>query len=258
VRATAIAVALLFGRAAAALEVGVEGTAFRVVDDSGRVLAQEELVGITLTIADPAGTAMAVRIDGVEPDPVDPEITLYTLSRQDPATGEWENACPPGPDGRRQAFPLAGRWTTSGEHVPDATGFNLTCTAGAIGKCVRFGYKPWRRLPDGTTLWDHHQACVRMMRADYCGDGRSFTRDGTLIAFHDRLGIQKGEPAPGMRFEAGWGKDGAVCVARVRIPENATLEALARRCPGRLLGRTGPACTEATTDAPEVLLRNRS
>jgi hypothetical protein len=259
VRATAIAVAaLLLGRAAAALEVGVEGTAFRVVDDSGRVLAQEELIGLVLTLADPEGQAMAVRIDGVEADPRDPEITLYTLSTRDPASGQWQNACAPGPDGRRQGFPLAGRWTLSGEHVPDALAFNLTCTAGAIGKCVRFGYKPWRRLPDGTTLRDHHQACVRMMRADYCGDGRSFTRDGTLIDLYDRLGIQKDEPAPGMRFEAGWAKDGAVCIARVRIPENATLEALERLCPARLAGRTGAACSEVTTDGPEVLLRNRS
>ena len=28
---------------------------------------------------------------------------------------------------------------------------------------------------------DHHQACVRMVRADYCGDGRSWTVNGRRV-----------------------------------------------------------------------------
>ena len=28
----------------------------------------------------------------------------------------------------------------------------LTCTGGAEGKCVRFGYRPWETLPDGTPM----------------------------------------------------------------------------------------------------------
>ena len=98
-----------------------------------------------------------------------------------------------------------------------------------------------------------------MMRADYCGDGQGFTRDGTLIDLYDRLGIQKDEPGPGMRFEAGWGKDGATCVARVRIPENVTLEELARRCPARLADRLGASCTEDEAGrSPATLLFNKS
>jgi hypothetical protein len=98
-----------------------------------------------------------------------------------------------------------------------------------------------------------------MVRADYCGDGHSFTRDGTLIDLYDRLGIQKDEPGPGMRFEAGWGKDGATCVARVRIPENVNLDELARRCPARLADRLGASCTEdEARRSPASLLFNKS
>ena len=62
-----------------------------------------------------------------------------------------------------------------------------------------------------------------------------------------------------MRFEAGWGADGATCVARVRIPENATLERLVARCPGRLAGRVGAACTEGEARrSPATLLLNKS
>ena len=69
----------------------------------------------------------------------------------------------------------------------DQNAFALICTGGAIGKCVRWGYKPWRSGPDGVALWDYHQACVRMVRADYGGDGVGHTRDNTPVDVFDRL-----------------------------------------------------------------------
>jgi hypothetical protein len=246
---------------AAIVGVEVQGTAFQVRLADSRALGPRELAGAILEAADEAGRPLTVRVDAVTPDPRDPagEVLLYRMMALG-ADGAWRELCGPDPRGERWAFPLAGRWTASGEHRPAGPGvFNVTCSSGAVGKCVRFGYKPWATGPDGTPLWAHHQACVRMMRADYCGDGTSFTRDGTLIDLYDRLGIQRDEPGPGMRFEAGWGADGATCVARVRIPENATLEGLARRCPGRLAGRVGAVCTEEEARrSPATLLLNRS
>ncbi len=246
---------------AAVVGVEVHGTTFQVRLADGRALGPRELVGATLAAADEAGRSLTVRVDAVTPDPRDPagEVLLYQMMALG-ADGAWRELCDPDPAGERWAFPLAGRWTASGEHLPAAPGvFNVTCSSGAVGKCVRFGYKPWATGPDGTLLWAHHQACVRMMRADYCGDGRSFTRDGTLIDLYDRLGLQRDEPGPGMRFEAGWGADGATCVARVRIPENATLEGLARRCPGRLAEKVGAACTEEEARRSHAtLLLNKS
>jgi hypothetical protein len=63
-----------------------------------------------------------------------------------------------------------------------------------------------------------------------------------------------------MRFEAAWGSQGAVCVARPRVPDLLAPEALEGLCPGRLGGRTGPAtCTEEGARAtPGVLLFNKS
>src|SRR5262249_52952547 len=132
--------------------------------------------------------------------------------------------------------------------------FSLTCTSGAQGKCVRFGYKPWKQAPDGTSLWDHHQACTRLLRADYCGDGTAHTRDGTMVDLYDRYAIQAEEPLPGMSFAAAWDAAGAVGVRRPRIPALISLEALARACP-RLASRLGEACSE---DEPHALLFDRS
>jgi hypothetical protein len=60
---------------------------------------------------------------------------------------------------------------------------------------------------------------VRLVRADYCGDGIGHTRDGTPIDIFDAIGIQHDEPAPGMTFEAAWRADGAVCVRHTRLPD---------------------------------------
>ena len=121
-----------------------------------------------------------------------------------------------------------------------------------------FGYHPWEKR-DGVPMRDLHRACMHMLRADYGGDDRPTTRNGIKINLYDRFGIQSVDPAPGMRFEAAWGPDGAVCVAHPRIADNVTLEELASRFP-RLRGRLGPqACYEdAVRSDPAALIFNQS
>jgi hypothetical protein len=65
---------------------------------------------------------------------------------------------------------------------------------------------------------DYHQACTRMTRADYCGDGSSFTKDGTLIDMSDALGVESFETESRADFapEASWGPTGATCVSKTR------------------------------------------
>ena len=41
----------------------------------------------------------------------------------------------------------------------------LTCSSGAIGKCIRLGYRPWARLPDVASLAPFHAACTHTVRA---------------------------------------------------------------------------------------------
>jgi hypothetical protein len=206
----------------------VSGTEF-VVSDDGRQLTQDEIVGLELSVTDEAGNMAEFRIEGSQVDLSDPEIRLYDVSVKDTRNGEWRRFCQPGPDGIAMAFPLGGSWTPNGHHE-DNTTFTLTCTAGAIGKCVRFGYKPWKMAPSGVSLWAYHEACTRMVRADYCGDGRSWTKDGTPVDLYDRLTIQTEDSNDGLQFEAAWGVDGAHCVSHTRIPELLTTDRLATVC----------------------------
>jgi hypothetical protein len=244
--------------------IDVEGTVLRVRMTSGKVLSGPELVGATLSLAQPGDAApRKVRVESVKMDPMDPEqeTLLYHLLDVDPVTGETQELCGPNPDGERWAFPLRGQWDAEGQHLSDA-GYTLTCSDGAQGKCVRFGYKPWKILANGTRLSAYHQACVRLVRADYCG-GHGTTRDGMLIDLYDDLGIQKPDPKAadaGLRFEAAWSEAGALCVAHTRVPENITLEQLAAACP-RLTGKLGQAtCTEVRArDLPgPALMYNHS
>ena len=102
------------------------------------------------------------------------------------------------------------------------------------------------------------QACLRMVRADYCGDGRSWTKNGMTIDVYDDVGIQSPEKDSSMPFEAGWSPDGAVCVHHPRVAANLSAETLKQQCP-RLAAVTGVQCTEtwARTKGKAVLY-NRS
>jgi hypothetical protein len=234
----------------------VTGTLFRVVLPDGRVLTSPDLVGALFEVADESGRLTMVRIEAVALDPSDPagDVWLHRFSVPDAGGGGWRNLCSAAPDGTEAGFPIAtgGAVATVGEpRTPPA--FTLTCTSGAVGKCVRLGYKPWRDVA-GVPLADYHQACVRALRADYGGDGISFTRDGTRVDLFDRLGIQQPEPSPGeLTFEAAWNAEGAACVRRPRIAEIVSLTDLGLRYP-RLVERTGAACSETMP----ALIWNRS
>lgn len=230
--------------------VRVVGTELQLVLDDGRTLARDQLVGAVLTLRGEDGARQRVKIESIAADPRDPtrEVLLYRFTAQD-AAGAWQPLCPPDPAGERLGFPQPG---PQGDIV-------IWCTAGALGKCVRFGYAPWRILPDGTALAPYHRACVNMMRADYCGDDRPTTRDGTLIEIYDRIGVNPMRPEDGeFRFEAVWGEQGALCVAHTRISENVSLEGVAEMCP-RLADRVGTVCTEQSAARfGTPLLFNRS
>jgi hypothetical protein len=223
------------------------GTELVLTTATGRILRSADLVGATLSVVT-AGRKLEITIAGVEEDrdAVGGRVLLHHFVAKGEG-GRDVDLCTPDASGRGLGFPM-----------PDGQGgFELTCTSGAIGKCIRWGYRPWEEWPGGPPLAALHQACVHMARADYGGDGRASTREGTLIHWCDRFGIHScvDGPAPAP-FEAAWGRDGATCVARPRIAANVTLAQLAARYP-RLKPHLGPAaCNEdgAMRDSTALLI----
>jgi hypothetical protein len=127
--------------------------------------------------------------------------------------GPWEKLCVDDDGNPTRALLVPDVWDTTGNKVsprPDGA-MTFACKDAAIAKCVLMGYRPWATR-NGVSLADYHQACTRMVRADYCGNGTSYTQNGTPIHVLDQLGIQTLDPGADYDIEAEWGPNGATCL----------------------------------------------
>ncbi len=243
--------------------------------EKGRLVASPRastsLVGSVLQGTSSDGKPVEVALCGAEPVPADPDMAWYRIEVWNPVAQAWESPCVATgrvPDPRTLA--VDGVWDSSGAHQQVPGKLTLACESSAIAECIRWGYKPWAQLR-GQSLADLHQACTRMVRADYCGNGRSHTQQDITIDIYDNLGVIS--PAAGAlakwapahaSFEAAWAPDGATCLSHTR--DGRALETILRECPGRFrpgvsldLGH-GDTCTVQRVDiGPRpALLRNRS
>jgi hypothetical protein len=192
--------------------------------------------GLELVAATEDGKTVTMRIASEEVDRQDTaaEVHLYTVEWRDTANPRWRNLCQPDRQGQRKAMALAGQWDTKGNFLGGKSP-TFACTSGALAKCVRFGYKPWKSV-GGKSLRAYHQACTRLVKADYFGDGRTHTYEGTPIELYDLIGVRSAPEAISsqMPFEAAFDPDGATCIARARWHE--TISQLRRQC------RSGRPC----------------
>jgi hypothetical protein len=243
--------------------------------ENGHLLASPQattsLVGTVLKGTSSQGKPVEVALCGAEPAPEDPDMVWYRIEAWNPVAQEWENPCMASDTvSDPRAVAVGGVWDASGAHHDVPGKLTLACENGVITKCIRWGYKPWASR-DGQPLAELHQACTRMARADYCGNGRSHTHDGTIIDIYDRAGVlspttevSAGWDPSRASFEAAWAPDGASCLSRTR--DGRALETILKECPGRFrvgapveLGQED-RCTlqRAGLSAETVLLRNRS
>jgi hypothetical protein len=171
----------------------------------GREVRGDAFVGAVLTGVDAEGTAVPLTITSYARTP-DGALATYGLAR------DGVNVCP----GNERGIFVMGIWDETGArhgymslgaHTIETT---FSCTSGVVAKCMIWGYEP---LKVGIQL---HQTCTRMARADYCGNGTSFTKDGTPIDLFDLNEINRPSSERDFLFEAGWAPDGAVCVSRPR------------------------------------------
>jgi len=200
----------------------------------GTAMTPEALVGAELggTLAD--GSTVALRIDDVEHAPVPNEdlyvyLVSYAAGTEAQTADGWHPLC--GDDAAGQpiaAMPLGGVWSYQ-SGVPGGGAWTampgwitFACRGAAIAKCVEMGYRPWQGLRScsagscsDVAMADVHQACTRMVRADYCGDGQPYTVNGRAINVYDSLGLQADtEP---WTFEAEWNPQGAGCLSQQRV-----------------------------------------
>ena len=206
----------------------LNGTSFsgtRIVGGVPQVVSGTGLIGLNMTLLH-GSDVFILSFDDIHLDPNNPagDVYLYNISVYDVMHNVTAPLCTVN-GAAAPAVPLVNHWdAVTGDRVDDATVVTFACRGGALEKCVSWGYRPWASsvrcdpvtaVCEAVSLKDYHQACTRMVRADYCGDGTPHTVNGTLIDVYDRLspGIQNESSAgnPVWGVEAEWGPDGAVC-----------------------------------------------
>jgi len=208
--------------------VSVSGTQLRGVDATGGRIDGAGWVGAQLTAQLTDGSTLALRIDATQVLPA-PNADVRTYSISYPTASGWQPLCT---TTTNEAIAFPGTWNLGTiRHQWDANMFSLGCRGATFAKCVELGYK-------GDTLIDsYHAACIRAIRADYCGDGESHTITGTQINIYDKLGKQLDTQS--WSLESNWTPDGATCIHKARVLTS-------------LLVPDVPACValRATTDCP--------
>lgn len=216
----------------APMAVTAEGGDLRAELPDGRVLRGAELAGMVLPFQ-----GAELRVDTARRDEATAagDVWLFRLSVRG-GDGHWSETC----EGGAQAMVFPG----------PGGAVRLTCSNGAIGTCIRYGYRPWARTGEGVALAPYHRACVNLVRAA--------EDKGARIEVYDRIGIRRAAAAPSAVFEAGWTMEGPVCLARpdMQAKDSQTEVALAIMA---LTGRTGrEGCTEDRAAALGALVFNRS
>lgn len=87
----------------------------------------------------------------------------------------------------------------------------IACVSGAVGKATTWKFRPY----DPQIGAEYFTGIVRLVRADYCGDGDSWTTVGNALQLADKWGYSgfAGTPGP---TEALWTANGAACLGTPR------------------------------------------
>jgi hypothetical protein len=96
----------------------------------------------------------------------------------------------------------------------------LACVGEAMYKVKRMDYGPnGRQGPNGgLTTPAQRTAALKMVTADYCGTGKSFTEDNTQLLFNNNTRtVQLGDMRQLVHLEAYWDEHGARCITKPRL-----------------------------------------
>ncbi len=176
----------------------LNGTSLNGVSLEGAPL-DLSVVGSTWVGTASNGVTVPLRIDAATSSGT---LNFYTVSYQT-STG-WSPLCVDATGLPVAAIAVPGTWDATASYAASSTSFTFACRFKSIAKCVEMGYVPWIGYAD------YMAGCVRLLRADYCGTGVSYTADGTLINLYDSAGIQLDTEMWGA--EAEWTPAGARCV----------------------------------------------
>lgn len=199
----------------------------------GQTIKGPALVGWKLIFADDKGNDFEVEIFNHEQHAdwfKGHEVNTYALAYNDYSGGELQqlSLCPNITLDETAVTALVDETydLASNEVKPTGKGWvTFACRGHALAKMKMLGYAPGdtygSKIPD-------RQATIRMITADYCGSGHSFTQIGQPISWVDRAQHQ---PLDGgedrNKIEALWDEDGAICL---NTPRYAAIKDVNKKC----------------------------
>lgn len=207
--------------------VKVDDEAF-VATSGGTIYGGAQLVGWSLVFAAASGERFEVEIavaGAVADWATGAMVPSYTLLYRDPATPDGDDNLCPGVDPDHPSIVLISgeRYDFESKTVhPGATDMvTLACHGHAIAKLRMLGYGP--NDAAGATP-SQRQAALKMLTADYCGMGHSFTEIGRPLDWHDALDTFISGITDPTRVEAKWTAAGASCLDKPRLVNRSEVE----------------------------------
>lgn len=197
----------------------VYGSSLGGVAADGSVVAGNDVEGTEFLASTTEGGSVLIRIDDVEQgEDHSRDTLLYEVSVGDGTSRQ--PLCGLDAEGDPiRAFVLPGAWDYQkgpgrGGAIDSDHSFFFACQGSSVAKCYEMGFKPWVFGGHGNKVIDLHTACVRALRADYCGDGESHTVAGVTLGVYSEPG---GAPDASHHFEAVWDGRGAQCLREDRL-----------------------------------------
>lgn len=252
--------------------ITLNGTSFSgtmTVGETEVPVSAVDLAGAEFKLLGEGEQEYVLIFDDIYLDPQHPtgDVYLYDITVYDATHDTYRPLCEVGGQ-PVSAVPLANLWDPeTGDRINKPEAVTFACQGAVLAKCVNWGYRPWATATQCDTqgqncaqvsLADYHQACTRMARADYCGDGVPHTVNGTLIDVYDGLAPQLQAPTylghSSWGVEAEWGPDGATCVGsslRLQILEDNNIPYEQPWCLAALQGL--PDCGEFSNTRPSLV-----
>ena len=183
--------------------VTLNGIAINGIAINGIAINGTDFVGAHLSASLSNGGSLELRIADIEPlTGSNSDVLAYTVEAK--SDSGWTPLCGYDTDGSvKQALAVPGTWNVTTGAWSDSGELSFACRKASVAKCLELGYKSWLGFSD------HHHACVRMLRADYCGDGVPHTITGTPINLYDNASVQLDTES--WPVDAEWTPDGARC-----------------------------------------------
>jgi hypothetical protein len=221
--------------------IGVVGAELHVKDGAGADLAHSAALGTSIWLAG-GGSLFELKLLEIDEIPfwAIPEVGIvetyrFGFRRWDEPQNKFHDICKATKEPRvlpgvtRHALVFQGdhydtNLKTVQETMPGDTRFNISCMGTAPAKLHFLRHTAAGGLDGYTTSVDQRQAMLKMLVADYCGDGKPHTVDGQPLNYMDARRAYPEPPLDGSTLnsaliESVWKSSGALCLSRQRRPD---------------------------------------